>query len=606
MPKAYSYVRFSTLEQRKGGSENRQVQLSRDFIREHPELELDESLRFSDLGVSAYNKSNLAKGAALRKFLDAIERGIVQPGSYLLVESLDRISRAQVMDAFQLFTQILERDITIVTLADRMVYSKEKANRQFTDLMMSLVILSRAHEESLTKSKRIGAAWERKRNNIQHQKLTKTCPSWLKLSADRKIYEPIKEKVAIVRKAVTLLLSGVGKDAIAKRFNEQGIASISEKNDRQTWYGSYVTKILRNRALIGEYQQHKMINGKRVPEGEPITNYFPRILTDEKFALVQHVIDQRGKKSGGRRGKTFSNLFTGLVRCGYCDSTMVYINKGRPNQASKTPPSNIFLVCHRAKRGVGCHHIPWKYQEIEDGVLNYARGLNFEGFIKTGKDRVESTQGLRDEVILQEAKLREITSRQNYLTDSLEKAQTSSAMTPDVVLKRIVKNEQEIEAIQKALSDLKLKIKAADGYAHVTAESVEAVKQLSLELQNKSGEELYLLRARLNEHLRHLLSNIRLFPGGIFHTKEEAESIRKDLIENRGYTAEDVDKELQNIAPTKGMKEGRFLLLRRRAGTFQEAIQMLRPHEEIPDVFAAMQETPALVKQWVSNRKDRT
>lgn len=600
MPKAYSYIRFSTLEQRKGGSENRQIQLSRDYIRKHPELELDESLRYSDLGVSAFNKSNLAKGAALRKFIDAVERGVVQPGSYLLVESLDRISRAQVLDAIQLFKEILDRDITIVTLADGMVYTKEKVGTQFSDLMMSLMIMFRAHEESLTKSNRVKAAWEQKRQNIEQLKLTKTCPSWLKLSADRKKYEPIKEKVATVRKAVNLLLSGVGKDAIAKRFNEEGITSIGTKRDRQTWYGSYVTKILRNRALIGEFQPHKMIDGKRVPHGEPLQNYFPRILADDQFSLVQHVIDQRGIKSGGRRGKAFSNLFTGLVRCGYCGSTMVYINKGRPRRAEKTPPSNIFFVCHLAKRGAGCHHIPWKYQEVEAGILNYARGLDFEGFINSGKNRAESIQGLRDEVVLQEAKLREVTSRQNYLVDSLEKAQESLAMTPDVVLKRIAKYEQEIEAIQKVLKDLKLRIKAADAYANVSVASVEAVKELSLDLQNKNGEELYLLRARLNEHLKHLLSQIRLFPGGVFYTKKEADDLRTDLMGTGKYTEEEIDKELQLIAPTKGQKEGRFLVLRRRAG----AIQILRPHEKIPDILTAMEETPWLGRQWVSDIKN--
>lgn len=586
MPKAYSYIRFSTPEQRKGGSKNRQIQLSRDYIRDHPELELDESLRLNDLGVSAFNKANLAKGAALHTFLDAVKRNLVQPGSYLLVESLDRISRAQVSDALPLFLEILKQDITIVTLTDGMVYTKEKIGTQFNDLVMSLMIMYRAHEESLTKSKRVKAAWEQKRKNIQQQKLTKTCPAWLQLGADRKQYEPIREKVATVRKAVSLLLSGVGKDAIAKRFNEQRVLSISPKRDGQTWYGSYVTKILRNRALIGEFQPHKMINGKRVPSGEPISNYFPRILSDEDFASVQHVIDERGKKGGGRRGKAFPNLFTGLVRCGYCDSTMIYVNKGRPRRAEKTPPSNLFLVCHRAKRGAGCHFIPWKYQEIESGILNHARGVNFAGFVKAGDDLSASIPGLRDELILMQAKLRDVTARQNNLLNTLELAQTSSAMTPSMAVERMASNQQEIDDFRKKITILELKIKATEGYGHLSAESIDAVQKISTDLQNKSGDELFLLRARLNEHLRHLLSQIRLFPGGIIHTKEEAEALREHLVKIGRHSEEEINKEMHHLAPTTPQKAGRFLMLRRRTGS----VQFLRPHENIPDIFAVADE----------------
>jgi hypothetical protein len=36
------------------------------------------------------------------------------------------------------------------------------------------------------------------------------------------------------------------------------------------WRKSYIVKILRSRAVIGEYQPHKMVDGKRQPIGDPI------------------------------------------------------------------------------------------------------------------------------------------------------------------------------------------------------------------------------------------------------------------------------------------------------------------------------------------------
>ena len=45
--------------------------------------ELDTTLNMRDLGVSAFRKANIEKGN-LGAFIEAIEKGMVKPGSYLL------------------------------------------------------------------------------------------------------------------------------------------------------------------------------------------------------------------------------------------------------------------------------------------------------------------------------------------------------------------------------------------------------------------------------------------------------------------------------------------------------------------------------------------
>ena len=152
-PKAYSYIRFSTPEQQFGDSERRQTELSQKYAEAHG-LTLDENLKYRDLGVSAFDKSNIRNGE-LGTFLRAIDSGAVEPGSYLLVESLDRLSRAKVTDALEVFMSIINRGIRLVTLMDGREYSKERINEQFTDLIISIVVMSRAHEESQTKCKRL-------------------------------------------------------------------------------------------------------------------------------------------------------------------------------------------------------------------------------------------------------------------------------------------------------------------------------------------------------------------------------------------------------------------------------------------------------------------
>jgi len=91
-PKAYSYVRFSTAEQAAGDSRRRQTDLAADYVKRHG-LTLDIELNMRDLGVSAFKGKNLEETAALGAFRRGIEDGMVEPGSVLLVESLDRISR---------------------------------------------------------------------------------------------------------------------------------------------------------------------------------------------------------------------------------------------------------------------------------------------------------------------------------------------------------------------------------------------------------------------------------------------------------------------------------------------------------------------------------
>jgi DNA invertase Pin-like site-specific DNA recombinase len=92
MTRAYSYVRFSTPDQAKGDSYRRQTEAANEYARRHG-LVLDTELTFTDLGVSAFRGAN-AKTGALGVFLEAVKDGTIAPGSHLLIENLDRLTRA--------------------------------------------------------------------------------------------------------------------------------------------------------------------------------------------------------------------------------------------------------------------------------------------------------------------------------------------------------------------------------------------------------------------------------------------------------------------------------------------------------------------------------
>src|SRR4051794_5242523 len=96
---AFSYVRFSSRKQSQGDSERRQTELAEAYCRRHGWTLSDKT--FEDLGVSAFHGKNALVGN-LGEFLRAVQSGTVPPGSVLVVESLDRISRQGIDDGYDL------------------------------------------------------------------------------------------------------------------------------------------------------------------------------------------------------------------------------------------------------------------------------------------------------------------------------------------------------------------------------------------------------------------------------------------------------------------------------------------------------------------------
>jgi DNA invertase Pin-like site-specific DNA recombinase len=366
---AYSYLRMSTDLQLKGDSRRRQLEASRAYAEAHG-LELAEGSELEDIGVSAFKGANVREGA-LGRFLEAVRSGLIKPGSYLLVESLDRLSRQELLAAQSLFLSIIQAGINLVTLTDGRVY--RAGTNDLGDLIVSLVIMSRAHEESQTKSLRLSAAWKNKRASATSLKpMTKWCPAWLELAPDRTGYVPIPERVEAVLQIFNDSAAGIGIYRIAGRLNESKTATFNKSNG---WHQSYVAKILSNRAVLGEFQPGVRRNGKRVLEGEPVKNYFPAIIEEELFYRAQHGRSQRRVNGAGRKGIAFTNLFSGLATCAYCKSPMVFENKGLGAKGGN------YLVCSDARRRLGCQSVRWRYRDFEASFLAFVQEIDFADIV---------------------------------------------------------------------------------------------------------------------------------------------------------------------------------------------------------------------------------
>jgi DNA invertase Pin-like site-specific DNA recombinase len=348
-PKAYSYIRFSTPEQEKGDSLRRQERQAEDYAIKHG-LMLDESQKFKDLGKSGYKGFNRIDGA-LKDFIDLVDKGEIPEGSVLIVEHLDRLSREKVSVALRLFMDLLEKGIQIVTLQDHQRYDKSSIDENPTQLIISITLMSAAHDESLKKSKRIREALEEKREKLRENKIkiySAKPPLWLKLSEDKTKFVQIPKACEAIRLIFKKRLEGKGSYKIEKELNSDPDVwkpPVSPQNKSGGWRDAYINKLLRNRKLIGEYQPHEMKtktitrkNGKEaeraipVAIGDPIKNYYPQIIDEALFYKAQELIKQNGKfpgngGGGGNKDKG-SNLFTHVVKCGICGSSMQYVDKG--------------------------------------------------------------------------------------------------------------------------------------------------------------------------------------------------------------------------------------------------------------------------------------
>ena len=352
---AYSYIRFSSAQQSKGDSYRRQLEASEKYVQEHG-LTLDTSLYLHDLASSAWDKTNVIKGN-LGAFLRAIEEKKVPKGSYLLVESLDRLSRAQVLEALNLFTAIIGAGVSIVTLSDRQVYSSKSVTENPMQLMLSILIMVRAHEESLTKSVRVGKAWQQKlaEGLKNHKLVTKAVPKWMRV-VDGKI-ELITERAEVVRRIFAMVKDGLSQDTIVRTLNAEMVGW----NETGEWHPSYIQKLTMNHATYGAFE-----TGGKISEG-----YFPAVITKEEFDYARSLRSKRRTRSdvgvpGIKRGHGVTNLFSGLVYCGYCGSRMQIAT----NVSKKHKRTDKYLICYGARIGkTKCEIIRWNYKEIEGAFL---------------------------------------------------------------------------------------------------------------------------------------------------------------------------------------------------------------------------------------------
>ena len=484
-PKVYSYIRFSTPDQgnrktksgkenRYRNSEDRQDGLAAKWC-ERTGHRLEKTT-YRDLGISAFGGDNATVGK-LGQFIEAVDKGDIPAGSILLVESLDRLSRQQVHHALELFLGILRRGIIIQTLEPEERF--ELATLQETQLIVAIIFMSRAFNESSTKSSRVKAAWDKKREKIKERPLTKQGPSWLKLVNGKWVEVP--EKVALVRDIFKKSTEGTGVISMVRHLNQNNILSLKGNS----WHGSSVLKVLHSRSVFGEFTPRHGRGGttasKRPVAGEIVEDYYPAILTKDEFDAAQLGLKKR-RTQAGRKGKNVTNLFPGLLYWDGTDHSMIITNKGEG-------PS---VVNSAAARGLEGNYIAFRYEVWEKAFLAFASGITASEIFPVKK----STEKQK-ELAESNTKLAAVISRIDDLSLQVEQ-------DPDyaVLLPTIKKLRQGQRALEERTETLRAELTTED--ANTLAESVSLIHQLS----KAKGEDLIDLRTRLRAKITDMVERV--------------------------------------------------------------------------------------------------
>lgn len=317
-PDAYSYIRFSSYQQALGDSLRRQMKAAYEYAAKNG-LVLREDFTFRDLGVSAYDRTNVEKGS-LSLFLRAVEEGRIKKGSLLLVENLDRLTRQTTYKAVALLGQLVEAGITVVTLSDGVAYTADSL-KDDRELFYSVMLLARGHGESKRKSDMIRAAYESRRA-AGSKIICNIAPGWLVKDRAAKLWalDPIKSES--VQRVYDAYLAGASAHSICQTANSEGWTVPSTRRVPTGWHVSLVRRILKNQAVTGRYIERS--------EREHV-DFFPRVISDADFARAQVLSDTKATFPRRRDFSRF-NVFQGLIFCGYCGATMGYRDHGKKKE----------------------------------------------------------------------------------------------------------------------------------------------------------------------------------------------------------------------------------------------------------------------------------
>ncbi|PDH65563.1 MAG: hypothetical protein CNE89_11125 [Sphingomonadaceae bacterium MED-G03] len=440
---AIIYARFSSAEQSKGYSLERQQTLGAEFAAEQGWV-VEKSI--SDEGRSAFHGANRLEGSELHQFELEARNGLHR-GKVLVVENIDRLSRQGAKAAAQLIWSINECGIDVATFHDGHIY-RAGSESEMIDLFKVIILAQQAHDESDKKSKRTAASWRSRLDRIaagEKDIPMPNVPLWIDRVDGKYVLNEHRAKV--LNEIYDLYVNGVGIHRIVTVLNERDEPSWTPPEQRRGnngWFYSYIYRLLTKRTVLGEYTT---LDGKTIS-----SDFYPQAVTAEKWNRAQAALVMR--KGNQKRDKKFTNrnLLQGIVVCekcgggahfGHTTDTVQKYTKVSGEVVNYRRKTYRKMRCDRARRKHGCDNgTILNYDVIEWTVLQEMlpklidRQLPDEPLTQA-RERLAEAERHRDG---NQIKL-------NNLIEALEEGGSKS------IVQRVTALEAEVEAQTQAVED---------------------------------------------------------------------------------------------------------------------------------------------------------
>lgn len=347
--KAYSYIRFSSKKQEQGDSVRRQTTLAEQYAHANNLILSDKN--FQDLGISAFKEGNRP---SLGDMLEAIEKGHIEQGSTIIIESLDRLSRRGIDVTQQIIKSILQNNIFIASLVDGLLLNRASSNDLVSVIRIALAA-DLAYKESEKKSQRLRETKGQQRQRaLNGEIINKVLPFWLERKEDKFIFS---DRLETVKRIIELRRKGFGTNKIAKALNDEGHKPLRSSG----WNHTTIGKTINSVALYGAYQTSETTKDRKVILLDIVENYYPAVVSKEEFILLQS--DHKNNKPGY---KSEHNAFAGILKheCGGALVRKFQVASGKIYQ---------YHVCANARDGK-CH-VTKNFKNIEMALYRIMKEL---------------------------------------------------------------------------------------------------------------------------------------------------------------------------------------------------------------------------------------
>jgi len=367
--------------------------------------------------------------------------------------------------------------------------------------------MSRANNESAEKSKRIKDVIRKRKQDALAGKprYNHHLVGWIdqkRIDGTADYDFSLNDKANAIRRIFELADNGVGAWSIARMLNTEGFPVLrSRTNVDQRWKEAQVQLLLKNEIVIGTYQPMETVDGKRLPMGEPVKNYYPAAIDEELFWRVQR--NRHTPKPVGRQGRQFSNLFARITSCHGCGRIM------RLSQGGTKRNRKHYLSCMQRALidGHNCSGKFFPYQPLEDAVLTFATDF-YEAAAAEMQVPERNKAKLEKQLDDANERLSALEKRRENLVSLLE--EDVSAEDKADFLRRIRELREKIEQQKAYAAEITSELVATRDKRDDLKSVMDQIMEERAKWKTGADDEIKESRAKVSQMLREFITKVEI------------------------------------------------------------------------------------------------